>query len=666
MKTQSLAITLLIFLLAGFNWPVYAFEPKDTFPKTANYYLEPLISLDDYSDLSKYDLLILDVDTQTIDPEMFSFLRNNNQNIQFLAYIPSQSVNVQDLSDWARFRKAVYNKVKNSDWWLKDSQGKIISFSDTWPTIKFVDIGKGWDKYLSDLILDDVIDRGIWDGIFYDMVFANLSWLNSGDIDLNQDGQRDGIRDINSYWQRHTEELIAQSREKIEDMPLIANLDMAEYYAENLNGLMMENFPADWLGKDSWSILIDQYLNNLSFKNQSPKIYIINSNTDNRDRMDSFREMRFGLASILLGDGYFSFDYGDQSHSQTWWYDEYEVSLGRSESTAYNLLDPSNSEIKAGLWRRDFENGISLVNSTDQRQVYVFDQEEFEHINGTQDRRVNHGAKVNWVSLAPEDGVVLLKINTEIKDNIFINGSFVRVFNNLGDQVRNGFFAFKDSFFGYSQIMITDFNDDGLNEILTDQNGEILIGQDSILNPYPGFQGRISFGLGDTNGDGTDEIITGPGPGGGPHVKIFSKDRELLSEFMAYDENFRGGINVALGDLDGDNIDEIITGPMFGGGPHLKVFSQDGSLISEFMVYDENFMGGISVSLGDLDNDSQDEIVTGPGPGGGPHVKILSQKGELINEFMAYDHDSRAGIMVMSDDINSDSLDEILVSSLSF
>jgi len=661
MKTQSLIIILFVFLLTGFNWPVYAFEPKNTFPKTANYYLQPLIPQDDYAGLSKYDLLILDVDTQTINPEMFSFLMDNNQDIQFLAYIPSQSVNIQDLSNWARFRKMVYDKVEDNEWWLKDSQGETISFSDTWPTIKFVDVGKGWDEYLSDLVLDDVISRGIWDGIFYDMIFANLSWLNNGDIDLNQDGQKDDLSEINSYWQLSVGRLITQTKEKIGNSPLIANVDMTEYYAENLNGLMMENFPADWLGGDGWSILIDQYLNDLPLENQSPKIYVVNSNTDNRGRMDSFREMRFGLTSTLLGDGYFSFDYGDQSHNQTWWYDEYEVLLGQSELTAYNLLDRGNLEVKPGLWRRDFENGISLVNSTDQKQVYVFDKEEFEHINGIQDRRVNHGAKVNWVSLAPEDGVLLLEINTEIKDSIFINGSFVRVFNNLGDQVRNGFFAFKDSFPGYSQIMVTDFNGDGINEILTDQNGELLIGQNPILKPYPGFKNKISFDL-----DNIDEIITGPGPGGGPHIKVFSKDGDLISEFMAYDDKFRGGINVVLGDLDGDNIDEIVTGPMFGGGPHVKVFSKDGELLNEFMAYNENFMGGISVSLGDLDGDGKNEIITGPGPGGGPHVKVFSKDGELLNEFMAYDEDSRAGIIVMSDDIDFDTLDEILVSSLSF
>jgi hypothetical protein len=92
---------------------------------------------------------------------------------------------------------------------------------------------------------------------------------------------------------------------------------------------------------------------------------------------------------------YFSFDFGDQGYHQVWWYDEYDINLGRAESTAYNLFDREDKEIKPGLWRRDFEHGLALVNSTDQKQTYVFYKEEFEKINGQQDRRVNNGAKIN-------------------------------------------------------------------------------------------------------------------------------------------------------------------------------------------------------------------------------------------------------------------------------
>ena len=52
---------------------------------------------------------------------------------------------------------------------------------------------------------------------------------------------------------------------------------------------------------------------------------------------------------------------------------------------------------------------------------------------------------------------------------------------------------------------------------------------------------------GDVDGDGADEIITGAGGGGGPHVRIWkivgSSLLELFGQgFYAYDPLFPGGV----------------------------------------------------------------------------------------------------------------------------
>ena len=40
-------------------------------------------------------------------------------------------------------------------------------------------------------------------------------------------------------------------------------------------------------------------------------------------------------------------------------------------------------------------------------------------------------------------------------------------------------------------------------------------------------------------------IITGAGPGGGPHVKLRDKSLALLDEFFSYNSEFTGGLWVA-------------------------------------------------------------------------------------------------------------------------
>ena len=92
---------------------------------------------------------------------------------------------------------------------------------------------------------------------------------------------------------------------------------------------------------------------------------------------------------------------------------------------------------------------------------------------------------------------------------------------------------------------------------------------------------------GDVDGDGRADIITGAGPGGGPHVRVFSGvDLHELASFYAFDPTFAGGVSVAAGDIDGDGHSDIITGAGPGsgeaditaellgsGGPEVRIFS---------------------------------------------------------------------------------------------
>ena len=41
----------------------------------------------------------------------------------------------------------------------------------------------------------------------------------------------------------------------------------------------------------------------------------------------------------------------------------------------------------------------------------------------------------------------------------------------------------------------------------------------------------------------------------------------------------------------------------------------DGSVISEFMAYDPNFRGGVTVATGDINGDGRADVITGAGPG---------------------------------------------------
>jgi subtilisin family serine protease len=167
----------------------------------------------------------------------------------------------------------------------------------------------------------------------------------------------------------------------------------------------------------------------------------------------------------------------------------------------------------------------------------------------------------------------------------------------------------------------------------------------------PSFSKGINMASGDIDGDKQFEIITVPNQGGGPQIRIFKSTGKLIGQFFSYNKNFAGGVNITTGDVNGDGIDEIITGPGPGGGPQVKIFNSKGKLLYQFFAYKKTFTGGISVAAGDINGDGMDEIITGPGPGGGPHVRIFSPNGKVLGQFFAYDNKFSGGVKVASGDI---------------
>jgi hypothetical protein len=185
----------------------------------------------------------------------------------------------------------------------------------------------------------------------------------------------------------------------------------------------------------------------------------------------------------------------------------------------------------------------------------------------------------------------------------------------------------------------------------------------AFLAYAPGFLGGVRVAVGDVNGDGVPDIITAPGPGGGPDVRVFDgKTGILIREFMAYTPGFLGGVYVAAGDVNGDGFADVVTGADAGGGPEVKVFSgKDGSVLRDFFAYAPTFTGGVRVAAGDVDGDGHADVVTGAGPGGGPEVKVFSGKdGSVLQDFFAYAPTFAGGVYVAAGDVNGDGKADVI------
>jgi hypothetical protein len=171
------------------------------------------------------------------------------------------------------------------------------------------------------------------------------------------------------------------------------------------------------------------------------------------------------------------------------------------------------------------------------------------------------------------------------------------------------------------------------------------------FSPYGSFAGGVNVGVGDVDGDAVDEIVTAAGAGGGPHVIVWDWANGVATPkygWYAYEPGFHGGVNLSVFDLVNSGRDDVVTGPGAGGGPHVRVWDLgSGAAVEDagWMAYEPGFHGGVKVGGGEIDGSRA--VVTGAGPGGGPHVRLFSTHGVLNHEFFAFAPSYHGGVNVM-------------------
>jgi subtilisin family serine protease len=166
-------------------------------------------------------------------------------------------------------------------------------------------------------------------------------------------------------------------------------------------------------------------------------------------------------------------------------------------------------------------------------------------------------------------------------------------------------------------------------------------GKLSIINFKVG-----SLAAGDINGDGAEEIIIGAAAGAEPRVRIFSAAGKLVKDWLAFDRGFRGGVNVAVGDLDGDDKPEIVAAAASRGNGQVRIFDTAGKLKNQFLVDRSSWRGGLTLAVGNVDGRGAAEIVAGYGAGSEPQVRIFTAGGKLVSVFLAYEKSFRGGVKV--------------------
>lgn len=668
---------MLLALIAVLSVPIRAQRKPFQHPRLANIFLKWHLSEEEARDLSRWDVLVLDMEVAQNTPEAFALLRSLAPDTKLLAYVTSQEIR-RDASQHPQtpMRRDLASRIVDH-WYLRSTIGERVSW---WPQTWLLDVtNHEWTDALASFVADRIATDPRWDGVFFDNLWGGVSWVPGASIDLDRDGRAEDAETLDRRWQAGVRGLLATTRARARPGFLVTGNGDATY-ADLVNGILFEHFPA--VSSGNWSASMRTYFRVLE-RAVDPVIAIINVNTKNTGVQDPQR-IRFGLTSTLLGGGFYSFDFGDLEHAQRWWYEAYEVSLGEPQGRPVRITNvrtaslptaplsaPSEGgdDFPPGVYRRDYTQGLVLVNATEVEQRVQFD-EEFELVVGADavngQRRI-----VSEVVLPAQDGAILLRTIERVLGTSFANGSFVRVFRHDGRVARNGFFAFDARFRGRTTVEHRDLDGDGTPETVIADGKTIRVrrGDQTIREFQPfgdRFQGALHFAISDLDANGTWEIVVTEG-GRGARLGIFNlqEGRLLMPYRTPFGRQWMHGMSVAIMQHAAGASPGIVVAAGSGAGPEVRVLDRRGQPTGvQFLAYAAKFRGGVRIAAGDVDGDGRDEIVTGPGPGGGPHIRVFDgTTQELRFQFFAFAPERRGGVDVGVVDLDGNGIGEILVMS---
>ncbi len=388
------------------------------------------------ADLAKVHVAVLHYDSswqRTHDSmnDVVKELRARNPDIKVVLYTKANEINFTN-SSHDKSEAEVRQKVHDMDWWVRDAKGNPVR-SEYKDEFKLVNLtryapksdGLTWAQWYAQWTYDKYLRQNpLVDGLYMD----NVSWQphrTAMDVaDWNRDGKPDpsNREDVRSWFRQGYRDYLDEIGRRMPPgkLKLVnaarwgqstpeGSAPLAEYYGAAHGGVIesliakgKKHAPEEWGG---WLGMMRYYRKVMSVF-ADPKIGIMMHGLTSAS---DYQDMRYGLSSCLLDDGYYAPHVQSEGYISTRWYDEFGVKMGQA------ITPPPTSAWQDGVWRRDFEHAIALVNPKGNGPRTIDLNGTFRKIDGTQDRDVNDGKKVTSVTLQDRDGIILLKQGDEVK-----------------------------------------------------------------------------------------------------------------------------------------------------------------------------------------------------------------------------------------------------------
>lgn len=201
-----------------------------------------------------------------------------------------------------------------------------------------------------------------------------------------------------------------------------------------------------------------------------------------------------------------------------------------------------------------------------------------------------------------------------------------------------------------------------------------------------GFRGGVQMVLADVDRDGRPEVVTAPGRGRTGEIRVFTLEGTELASYRTqpFGVGWKGGVNVAVGDADGDGKSDFAAAKATGDGA-VRVFRGQGgadpvanAAFRTISPFPATFMGGATVAFADMGTfsagttvdagvpDGRAELLIGSGPTRAAEVQIRdlsAVESPIIDTISPFNAGFLGGVAVSAARVNLDSVPDVIVAA---
>lgn len=344
-------------------------------------------------------------------------IKTINPNILVFEYIKNNEI---DGTKATSAYGALFDKLGAMNWYLYPSGGSGTPVPASWPGATSINNtqftprdsnGDNWLSWFAKWAVNTLyVPNPSYDGFVVDNVFTQPRATG----DWNRDGITDSMSSPQAgQWQRQgyasffgTLHSLMPGKFQIGNIGdwVAPNAVLTEYQG-NLDGGVMEGMIGHSWSIETWGgwhAMMKGYRQVMAALG-GPKLAIFAQVGDPTD----YQAFRYGFTSTLMDDGYYSFNSINADSAGFPMFDEYNYQhkLGAAISS------PPTTAWQNGVYRRDFTNGIALVNPKGNGAQTVTLEANYTRITGTQAPSVNSGQTTRTLTLQDRDGIILMRNN---------------------------------------------------------------------------------------------------------------------------------------------------------------------------------------------------------------------------------------------------------------